>query len=225
MTKSEARMTAGADDHMADPFTIAPACPAEFLEVAALDRIAWPVVPDTFIPDGEHVWRVWCEHAVVLVARRPAAPAAGTSLESGQGSQADESGAVSVRSGGFQPPLGGVSSQGAAAGSRRYEPPAVVGALVMFPTRDGELFLHKIMVHSDWRGRGVGTALMRAALERAEAPVLLTVDPANAAAVRLYENMGFRIREHVAGYYRPHEHRYVMVCDPNPNVEIRMSKE
>lgn len=41
----------------------------DFLSVAALDRIAWPIRPDTFIPDGEHIWRVWAEHAVLIVAR------------------------------------------------------------------------------------------------------------------------------------------------------------
>jgi hypothetical protein len=49
--------------------------PEDFLHVAALDRIAWPVLPDTFIPDGEHIWRVWCEHANVLVARITSADA------------------------------------------------------------------------------------------------------------------------------------------------------
>lgn len=34
------------------------AAPQEFLQVAALDRIAWPAAPDTFIPDGEHIWRI-----------------------------------------------------------------------------------------------------------------------------------------------------------------------
>jgi len=42
---------------------------ADFLHVAALDRVAWPVRPDTFIPDGEHIWRVWAEHAALIVAR------------------------------------------------------------------------------------------------------------------------------------------------------------
>ena len=34
-----------------------------------MDGIAWGGPNDTFIPDGEHVWRVWCEYATVLVAR------------------------------------------------------------------------------------------------------------------------------------------------------------
>ncbi len=41
----------------------------DFLGVAALDRIAWPAAPETFIPDGEHIWRVWRDHGTLLVVR------------------------------------------------------------------------------------------------------------------------------------------------------------
>jgi hypothetical protein len=34
---------------------IEPARASDYLQVAALDRLAWPVVPDVFIPDGEHI--------------------------------------------------------------------------------------------------------------------------------------------------------------------------
>lgn len=47
------------------------AVPRDFLAVAALDRVAWGDDPvDAFIPDGEHVWRLWCEHALTFVAER-----------------------------------------------------------------------------------------------------------------------------------------------------------
>ena len=141
----------------------------DYLNVAALDRIAWPIVPDVFIPDGEHIWRVWSDVATLLIARR-----------------ANDA-----------PPL--------------RESHDIAGALVQFPTKQGELFLHKIMVHPDCRGAGVGTQLMRAALAQANVPVLLTVDPRNAPAVKLYESLGFSIREHIRGFYRPHEDRYLMV--------------
>ena len=41
----------------------------DFLSIAALDRDAWKMNrhPD-FIPDGEHAWRVWVEHALVFCA-------------------------------------------------------------------------------------------------------------------------------------------------------------
>ncbi len=148
-------------------YKIEVAAPQDFLSIAALDRIAWPDAPDTFIPDGEHVWRVWCEYAVVLIAR-PSSDTA--SLESD----------------------------------------CAAGALVMFPTVAGEMFLHKIMVHPSCRGAGIGTALMQSALRRAASTVLLTVDPQNSPAVRLYEGFGFYVREKCDGFYRPHEDRYLM---------------
>ncbi|MCP4643436.1 MAG: GNAT family N-acetyltransferase [bacterium] len=45
------------------------ATPADFLAIAALDREAWKDNrhPE-FIPDGEHVWRMWTEHALVFAA-------------------------------------------------------------------------------------------------------------------------------------------------------------
>jgi len=42
--------------------------PEDFLSVAKLDREAWSANREaTFIPDGEHAWRLWCEHAIVFV--------------------------------------------------------------------------------------------------------------------------------------------------------------
>lgn len=150
-------------------YQIASASSREFLQVAALDRIAWPEAPDTFIPDGEHIWRIWCDGAVLLVARLAAS----------------------------HPPL--------------PETGRIAGALVMFPTQQGEYCLHKIMVHPQCRGKGIGTALMQQALQRADQPVLLTVDPENESAVALYRKFGFAVRERIEGYYRPHEDRYIMV--------------
>lgn len=41
----------------------------DFLEIAELDRVSWRHNRNSeFIPDGEHVWRHWVEHAYVCVA-------------------------------------------------------------------------------------------------------------------------------------------------------------
>lgn len=43
---------------------------AEFLAIAELDREAWKLNRNSeFIPDGEHVWRLWVEHALVFLAK------------------------------------------------------------------------------------------------------------------------------------------------------------
>ena len=55
---------------------------------------------------------------------------------------------------------------------------------------------------------------MKAALAEADVPVLLTVDPNNAPAVKLYQSLGFTVREHIRGFYRPHEDRYLMIYLP-----------
>lgn len=48
---------------------IRPSEPGDFLEIAALDRIAWKSNSNSeFIPDGEHVWRIWCENALMFTA-------------------------------------------------------------------------------------------------------------------------------------------------------------
>ncbi len=55
---------------MSDTPPIERAQPRDFLAIAALDRVAWQASPDSeFIPDGEHVWRIWCEHAFTFIAR------------------------------------------------------------------------------------------------------------------------------------------------------------
>ena len=51
---------------------IEPARCGDFLNIAALDRIAWLHTGEKYIADGEHVWRVWCEYATVLVRARAA---------------------------------------------------------------------------------------------------------------------------------------------------------
>jgi len=151
-------------------FTLRRATARDFLGIAALDRVVWTGARDRFIPDGEHVWRVWCEYARVLVAEMSALPP-----------------------GPWSP---------------------IAGAALIFPTLDGELFLHKIFVHPACAGGGVGMALLRALLAEAGASVLLTVDPANDRALALYHKLGFTVRREEKGYYRPEEDRLVMVWKP-----------
>ncbi len=62
-------MQASASDKRQPHLHIRPAARADFLPIAALDRQAWRDNRHSqFIPDGEHVWRIWVEHALVYVA-------------------------------------------------------------------------------------------------------------------------------------------------------------
>lgn len=62
-------------------YRISPAVAADFLPIAALDREVWRNTPcGELIPDGEHAWRIWCEHALVYVARTNEGEVAGAIL-------------------------------------------------------------------------------------------------------------------------------------------------
>jgi GNAT superfamily N-acetyltransferase len=43
-----------------------PSAVALFSEIARLDKVAWGGDPS--VADGDHAWRVWCEHAFVAAA-------------------------------------------------------------------------------------------------------------------------------------------------------------
>lgn len=57
------------------------ATPRDFIAIAALDRVAWRRNANAeFVPDGEHAWRIWCEHALVFVVKDAAGNMAGALL-------------------------------------------------------------------------------------------------------------------------------------------------
>ena len=92
-------------------------------------------------------------------------------------------------------------------------------AIVLVAEADGELVgelgLHLarygvadlgMLVAAGWRGRGVGTALLAEAIDRARKAgahkVALQVWPHNAAAIALYERFGFEREGHLRRHYR-----------------------
>ena len=84
---------------------------------------------------------------------------------------------------------------------------AIVGmlVLVLFRLPTGmRAWIEDVVVDGSARGRGVGEALTREAMRRATSAGAVTVDltsrPSRAAAVRLYERMGFEPRD--TGVYR-----------------------
>ncbi len=89
-----------------------------------------------------------------------------------------------------------------------------VGYIMYWQIRD-EVQINNVAVHPDFRGKGIGEAAMRLVLkevrEKGATFVTLEVRVSNAAAVRLYEKLGFKILGTRKGYYtNPVEDAYVM---------------
>lgn len=74
---------------------------------------------------------------------------------------------------------------------------APVGLLSVWQEEDS-LFLSQVLVHPDHQNQGIGSALVRDVMARAQAmnlPVRLQVLLENTAALRLYQRLGFEVYE------------------------------
>jgi ribosomal protein S18 acetylase RimI-like enzyme len=72
--------------------------------------------------------------------------------------------------------------------------------LVVFRIPTGvRAWIEDVVVDEAWRGRGIGSALVREAIEEARRRGAKTVDltsrPSRLAANRMYQNLGFEIRD------------------------------
>ncbi|OHX12750.1 GNAT family N-acetyltransferase [Chromobacterium sphagni] len=95
---------------------------------------------------------------------------------------------------------------------------APIGYVLGAPSQQpDELWLLSLALLPACRGRGVGKALLQAALAamrpRARG-IQLTVDPANPAAA-LYQRLGFAVIGHDPGYFGPGEARWLMRWQPS----------
>ncbi|BDG62454.1 ribosomal-protein-alanine acetyltransferase [Caldinitratiruptor microaerophilus] len=84
-----------------------------------------------------------------------------------------------------------------------------------------EAHVTNIAVHPDWRGRGIGEALMRRLMDCARSygitRMTLEVRVSNHAAQNLYVKLGFRPAGIRKGYYTDtHEDALIMWLDPIP---------
>lgn len=82
--------------------------------------------------------------------------------------------------------------------------------LVMFPLPTGlRAWIEDVVVDKSARGQGTGEAMMREAIRLAQEAGAKTVDltsrPAREAAGRLYERLGFAIRESRVYRYQPQD--------------------
>lgn len=90
----------------------------------------------------------------------------------------------------------------------------VVGYIIFWHIRD-DVQVNNIAVHPDFRGKGIGEALMRHVIDKVRANgatfVTLEVRPSNAGAVALYRKLGFEILGTRKNYYtNPDEDAYLM---------------
>ena len=73
----------------------------------------------------------------------------------------------------------------------------LIGHALLVPTREEGVSEYAVFLHHDYRGRGLGTELNRAAIEAARDSGLkglwLSVEPHNRAALRSYEKAGFTL--------------------------------
>ena len=80
-----------------------------------------------------------------------------------------------------------------------YDGETMVG-FVMYneqPFEPGKYFIYRVMIGADFQGKGYGRATMRALIERMKTlpncrEIVLSYEPENTVAERLYESLGFR---------------------------------
>ncbi|MGZ7046052.1 MAG: ribosomal protein S18-alanine N-acetyltransferase [Candidatus Aminicenantales bacterium] len=90
----------------------------------------------------------------------------------------------------------------------------VIGYIIFWQIRE-DVQVNNIAVHPDFRGKGIGEALMRHAIEKVRKNgatfMTLEVRLSNAAAVTLYKKLGFDILGTRKNYYtNPDEDAYLM---------------
>jgi ribosomal protein S18 acetylase RimI-like enzyme len=79
----------------------------------------------------------------------------------------------------------------------------MAAGLVALVDRVGELWLDEIQMASKWRGKGIGSAIIRGLIDQARAdrkPIRLHVLRENARAQRLYRQLGFFITGETANH-------------------------
>ena len=90
----------------------------------------------------------------------------------------------------------------------------VIGYMIYWHIRE-DVQVNNIAVHPDFRGKGIGEALMRHVIDKVRKNgatfMTLEVRPSNAAAVTLYQKLGFEILGTRKNYYtNPDEDAYLM---------------
>jgi ribosomal-protein-alanine N-acetyltransferase len=95
------------------------------------------------------------------------------------------------------------------------------------PVKKGHIV--SIAVAHDHRNRGLGTQLIlsgiKGMMEYGATEFFLEVRKSNETAIKIYENLGFKIKRVLKGYYRDGEDAYLMTKLLTPNMEELPSAE
>jgi len=91
---------------------------------------------------------------------------------------------------------------------------------------DQEMKINNVAVHPRWRGRGIGSRILRYLLEfgaqQGCLEATLEVRPSNQVAKKIYDRLGFRTVGRRRGYYSDtHEDALVMTCPLTPRTMWR----
>jgi ribosomal-protein-alanine N-acetyltransferase len=91
---------------------------------------------------------------------------------------------------------------------------------------DQEMKINNVAVHPRWRGRGIGSRLLKHLLvfgaQQGCLEATLEVRPSNEVAKKIYDRLGFRIVGRRRGYYSDtHEDALVMTCPLTPRAMWR----
>ncbi len=89
----------------------------------------------------------------------------------------------------------------------------IMGVSLAFPSNNGIYNIHKIFVVKEYRGKGIGSELMRVLLkeiDRLKVDSSLTVYPKNPSAIALYTKFGFKDKRFEKDYYGEEEDRFIL---------------
>ncbi|WP_297499116.1 ribosomal protein S18-alanine N-acetyltransferase [Thermococcus sp.] len=90
-----------------------------------------------------------------------------------------------------------------------------IGYVMAYLRPDWEGHIMSIAVDKDYRGNGIGSALLTEAIERlikkGARYIGLEVRVSNEGAIRLYERFGFKKVKRIIGYYADGEDAYYMI--------------
>ncbi|WP_297489198.1 ribosomal protein S18-alanine N-acetyltransferase [Thermococcus sp.] len=91
----------------------------------------------------------------------------------------------------------------------------IIGYIMAYMRPDLEGHIMSIAVDPNYRGKGIGSALLTEAIERlikrGARYVGLEVRTSNTRAIKLYERFGFRKVKRIMGYYSDGEDAYYMI--------------